>query len=199
MDSQSIRKEFREKRRRLLTEQQDEHGQAVRSHLVNAQLAVQTKVVAGYLVDDGELDLQATFEYLWSQAVEVSVPKIRERSMYFVRYRKDDSMTTNRFGIVEPQSDQIVEIHKHCVVLFPGVAFSYSGQRIGRGGGYYDRYFADHKAMVKIGVAHSFQLADELPSHNHDIKLDAVVSEQGWAYANQTAEKYLNIEATDGS
>lgn len=199
MDSGSIRKEFREKRRRLPPEKQHEHGQAVRSHLVKAQLAMQTKVVAGYLVDDGELDLQATFEYLWSQAVAVSVPKIRDRSMYFVRYTKDESMTTNRFGIGEPKSDQIVEIHKHCVVLFPGVAFSYSGQRIGRGGGFYDRYFADHKAMVKIGVAHSFQLLDELPSHTHDVKLDAVVSEQGWVYANRTAEKYLNIEVTDGS
>ena len=199
MDSRTIRKEFREKRRRLSAARQDEHGQAVRSHLINAQLAMQTKAVAGYLVDDGELDLKATFEYLWSQAVEVSVPKIRDRSMYFVRYRKDEPMEINRFGIEEPQSNQIVEIDKHSVVLFPGVAFSYSGQRMGRGGGYYDRYFADHKAMIKIGVAHSFQLLDDLPSHTHDIKLDAVVSEQGWEYANRTAEKYLNIEATDGS
>lgn len=199
MDSATIRKEFREKRRSLSLEQQNEHGLAVRSYLVNAQLAMQTKVVAGYLVDDGELDLQATFEYLWSQAVEVSVPKVQDRSMYFVRYRKDESMTTNRFGIAEPQSDEIVELNRHCVVLFPGVAFSSTGERIGRGGGYYDRYFADHRAMVKIGVAHSFQLVDELPSYTHDVKLDAVVSEQGWAYANRTAEKYLNIEATDGS
>ena len=199
MDSAAIRQEFREKRRRLSLEQLNEHGLAVRSCLLNAQLAMQTKLVAGYLGDDGELDLQATFEYLWSQAVEISVPKIQDRSMYFVRHRKDESMTTNRFGIAEPQSDQIVEIDKHCVVLFPGVAFSYSGQRLGRGGGYYDRYFTEHEAMVKIGVAHSLQLVDELPSHAHDVKLDAVVSEQGWAYANQIATKHLNIEATDGS
>ena len=67
------------------------------------------------------------------------------------------------------------------LALIPGVAFSRSGERLGYGGGYYDRFFADSHSSgcLLIGFCASFQLLDSLPSAEWDIKVDAVCTENG--------------------
>lgn len=67
------------------------------------------------------------------------------------------------------------------LALIPGVAFSRTGERLGYGGGYYDRFFADNRSSgcIFIGFCASFQLLDSLPSAEWDVKVDAVCTENG--------------------
>jgi 5-formyltetrahydrofolate cyclo-ligase len=66
------------------------------------------------------------------------------------------------------------------LILVPGLAFSQSRHRLGRGGGFFDRILAGRAAKAfKVGVCFSFQLLDSVPSEAHDIVMDAVVSDAG--------------------
>ena len=79
-------------------------------------------------------------------------------------------------GILEPAEAEIVSPKEVEVWLVPGLAFTRNGKRLGYGGGWYDRFLVEApKDAWKIGIAHAFQIADDLPSESHDILLSKVI------------------------
>ena len=81
-------------------------------------------------------------------------------------------------GIMEPVDAEIVPPEKVCAWIVPGLAFTRDGRRLGYGGGWYDRFLAAaSKDSVKLGVAYSFQIVEDLPAEPHDIPLTAVVDD----------------------
>ena len=81
-------------------------------------------------------------------------------------------------GILEPAEAEIVSPKEVEAWLVPGLAFTRSGKRLGYGGGWYDRLLAEApKDVVKLGIAHVFQVVDDLPSEPHDILLSGVVND----------------------
>ena len=192
-----IRDAIRERCKELSELDQRNHASSLERLCREAQLALNAKSVAVYLAIEDELNLDPTIEYLWSQAVRVLVPRITEETMRFATYRTDSHLRNNRFGIPEPPEEAEIGVDRFTAVLCPGIAFTKSGDRLGRGGGYYDRFLASSDCMLKIGVGHSCQLVEKLPVDDHDVKLDAVVTENGWRFVSPLAEKHLNLVATD--
>jgi 5-formyltetrahydrofolate cyclo-ligase len=80
-------------------------------------------------------------------------------------------------NILEPAEAELVEPSDIAVWIVPGLVFTQDGKRIGYGGGWYDRLLAGAKSSVKIGVAHEFQIVDDLPHEPHDIQLTCVVTD----------------------
>lgn len=73
-------------------------------------------------------------------------------------------------------------------ILVPGLAFDRAGRRLGRGAGFYDRLLADPALRARrVGVAFAAQIVDEVPVEAHDMPLDAIVTEDGWIEARNTA------------
>lgn len=97
-----------------------------------------------------------------------------EQSLEFV---KPAGWTRSLHGFQEPSSGPVIPIEKLDGFLVPGVAFSKTGQRIGRGKGFYDRTLKG-SAALKVGVCYSFQMFNELPVEEHDIQMDVVVTDQ---------------------
>jgi 5-formyltetrahydrofolate cyclo-ligase len=94
---------------------------------------------------------------------------------------------SNRYGIPEPAKGAILEppagdeSGNRTVVLVPGLLFTSGGGRLGRGGGYYDRWLSTFgNRCYKIGVGFSCQIVAEIPAETHDIDLDMVCTEQGF-------------------
>ena len=84
------------------------------------------------------------------------------------------------YGIHEPNSQcSIFDLKKLDLILVPGIGFALNGLRLGRGKGYYDRLLADIPAF-KCGVAFDWQLAVEIPSEPHDIRLNSIVTPTRW-------------------
>ena len=142
--------------------------------------------VALYLSFDGELNTQALIHYLWSQSIKVYLPVLHPFSkghLLFLRYTPDSKMTSNRFGIAEP----ILDVQNVCplmqldLIFTPLVAFDKKGNRLGMGGGFYDRTLAtvltsqDNKPLL-VGVAHEGQKADLLSCENWDIPMQSVLT-----------------------
>lgn len=111
-----------------------------------------------------------------------------EGKMVFRRSLKDDLEEGTDFGVPigAPKATAPIEVPDICFI--PGLAFSKKGGRLGRGKGYYDRYLEDYSG-VKIGVAYSEQLIEDIPSEDHDQLLDGVVTDEGLFYKG----KLLNL------
>ena len=88
-------------------------------------------------------------------------------------YRGNALMQRGKFNIPEPQTEPYTG--NIDLILIPGVAFDRKCNRLGRGGGYYDRFLAHRKYSQLIGVGYDFQLVDQVPAERHDMRLQGVI------------------------
>ena len=148
----------------------------VESGLTNT--AVDT--VACYRAQENEVILDRIINSLVDSHVKVVLPVVRGRSMQFTSIDSSTVFVPNTWGIEEPCELDLVDPASIDLVFAPLVAFSSSGYRLGRGGGYYDRLFHNNDQTVFVGVGFDFQHSDEIVAHANDKPLDAVVTESGW-------------------
>jgi len=132
------------------------------------------------------MDLAPLMQLLRGNARQVFLPVLHGSGLWFFPYKDNTPLEPNRYGILEPR----LSARARCpareldIVLMPLVAFDPSGNRLGMGGGYYDRTFAylDARAIWKrpllIGIAYEFQRVASLPSQTWDVPLDGVATEK---------------------
>ena len=133
--------------------------------------------IGAYIASDAEVDLTPVIELCWQRGLAVALPVVVVNGLRFADYRPGEPMRRNRYGILEPSWPRHAA---PTLVLTPLVAFDGQGHRLGRGGGYYDRYLAAHPDAQRIGIAHECQRATQLPAGPWDVSLAAVVTELGW-------------------
>ena len=105
------------------------------------------------------------------------LPVTHRRSIEVRAYRYGDHLHQGRFGIPEPKGNAYKG--KLDMIIIPGIAFDYQCNRLGRGGGYYDRFLRHFSGTLKVGVAYDFQIVKEtLPMGRLDRSVDIVVSEK---------------------
>ena len=114
--------------------------------------------------------------------VKTILPVINEQnSMNFYKWKKGDILHVNKYGMLEPNSSSKKVIPN--IMLVPMLAFDNKKNRLGYGGGYYDRYLYKYlkrnKNLLSVGVAFSFQEHKKLPISNRDVKLNYVLTEKG--------------------
>ena len=163
----------------------DDDDQAAATMAVMARLARipvlrSAGLVAGYRAIRGELDIDASLILLQERGAQITVPRVNGEHLEFVRWSVDQAATPGPFGIPEPSAGEVVPLHVHDVVLAPLVAFDSRGNRLGQGGGFYDRALAacGNSRPTVIGVAHSFQEVEAVPTEEWDVRIDAVVTEE---------------------
>ena len=141
--------------------------------------------VACFLSSDGEVDTAPVLEQCWSLGQQVWLPVIApKRSMRFARYDRNTQLLANRLGILEPDPRQSkwLEAADLDLVLTPLVAFDARCNRIGMGGGYYDRAFAfllDAPQPLRpllVGIAYELQRVERIEPQHWDIPLSMVVT-----------------------
>ncbi len=129
-----------------------------------------------YLSMSGEIDMDGLIGDLLEDGRDVYVPYIRGRDMLAVRYCQDTELASNAFGIREPVAAEVCSEDIGLAVV-PGLAFDEHLNRLGRGGGFYDRFLAG-KGIIKAGVFGSWQKISEVPNNQYDVVLDAVFTEK---------------------
>ena len=113
-------------------------------------------------------------EKKWKDEKLIILPSIKGRKLRLKRYSSDVNLVQRALGIWEPDLKEIYD-GKVDLVIVPGVAFDSKKNRLGRGKGYYDRFFRKHKTL-KIGVGFDFQLIDSVPLNNWDKRLDLIIT-----------------------
>lgn len=147
--------------------------------IVRARAATSVMV---YLADPGEIDLDPTITSLLEEdRIDVVAPVVSPRAGRMtcgsLRSLDPASLVTDRYGLRSPAAPvRTMDPASLDVVLVPGVAFARDGRRLGRGGGYYDRFLVTLPPTVHlVGICHSHQLRDDLPSEAHDVRVHEVV------------------------
>ena len=176
----AMRRELRQRRAALSPEEQAAVSAAVGSQLAKIAALSRSPVVGGYRAIRGEVDIDAALSRLHDDGAMVTVPRVSGDHMDFLPWTSGSETITGSFGIDEPINGEPVQFSRHDVVLVPLVAFDETGQRLGQGGGFYDRAIAAAGAdcPILIGVAHAFQQVKSVPVEAWDMPLDAVVTEE---------------------
>ncbi len=138
---------------------------------------IKNKIIGGYYPYNYEIDAIEILKKLEKFNYHLSLPKIRkDHQMDFFQWSTSDPLEINKFGIPEPVSDFIKLPN---ILLVPLVAFDKNRNRIGYGGGFYDRYIKKlkkKKKILTIGLAYSFQKVKKIPITKNDIQLDFIVT-----------------------
>lgn len=146
---------------------------------------IRAESVAVFLSFDGELDTSPLIQQLWQQGKRVYLPVLHPfcaGHLLFLRYAPDTELVRNHLKIMEPRLDvrQVLPLPQLDILLTPLVAFDHQGQRLGMGGGFYDRTLQYRKQMSRgpypIGLAHDCQQVDALPVESWDIPLPEIIT-----------------------
>ena len=127
---------------------------------------IKNKIVCTYIHTDSEVEItndligykQLITSYLVSSDIELCLYK--------------EPFIKNALNILEPENP--IKINEVDVFLVPGVAFTVSGKRLGRGGGYYDKLLSKYPDTLKIGITFNERILQDLPTESHDISMDYV-------------------------
>lgn len=143
-------------------EQLDEFKKA---HVVMAYYSLPDEVMTHQFIDR------------WAESKTILLPKVDGNDLTLHRYEGKQSIIKGTYGIGEPNTPRFVDYQKIDLVIVPGVAFDDKGRRLGRGRGYYDRFFLklnlEHTTLV--GVCYPFQKLLEVVTDIYDIKTDMVI------------------------
>jgi 5-formyltetrahydrofolate cyclo-ligase len=137
------------------------------------------KNFGGYYPSNFEIDDLEILELLEKKNFKISLPVIKKNNqMDFFRWSNDDPLKINKYGIPEPI---LSKIFYPDILLIPLVGFDNDLNRLGYGGGFYDRYIEKIekiKKVTKIGLAFSYQKLKSIPINQYDKKLDFIITEK---------------------
>jgi len=182
---QNVRTKFRKKRQALSTQQQSTAASNLLPICLSFTPLAKAETIACYIANDGEIDPSAIIDYCWQQKKCVLLPVLHPFSkghLLFVEYHPNSPTRKNIYGIDEPivTSTNLYPLHTIDLVLTPLVAFDARGNRLGMGGGYYDRTLApirrDSLQTQLVGLAHTCQQTDNLLTDSWDIPLHGIAT-----------------------
>jgi len=187
---QALRTNIRIKRQSLSKTEQSKASADLFIQLISHEKINQAEHIAIYLANDSELDALPFIHWCWQNNKSVYLPVIHpfcSGHLLFLKYDKTTKMQTNQYGINEPKLDvTAVKLVTELDIIFtPLVAFDKDGNRLGMGGGFYDRTLAHwyQKYQVNsitkpypIGLAHDCQKVSEVPCELWDIPLPEIIT-----------------------
>lgn len=184
------RQQIRQQRRSLDDQSRALAAAQMSKHVLANRSVCCSQRIACYLPNDGEIDTAAIIERLWELGKDCYLPVLNplgHNRLEFAPFTATTPLKLNCFGIAEPDvhaRDWLSPMQLDTVIA-PLVAFDQEANRMGMGGGYYDRSFAflNHRRHWRkprlIGIAYDFQFLEKLPVQKHDVPLDCVITNKG--------------------
>ena len=191
-----IRQRIRQMRDALSSAWIGQASEKIQSRAKNLNEWKKANNVCCYLSVPGEVQTQLLIQAGWTAGKRICVPAFRKASGHYdLAWLREGEKFVSGYGHVpEPIEPDWLEAQRRVIrdaeidaescavdlVIIPGVAFDSSGARIGRGKGHYDRLLRMDifNSAFKLGLSFEFQLMDEMPVEAHDVRMDAVVTEE---------------------
>lgn len=193
MSKSQLRKTYLTKRSQLSSHDREIASLTAAEIFVSLPSFKESKHIACYFAVNDEVNTTKIIEAIWQAKKQCYLPVLfspkhapTEKSLIFVRYQDGDMLHLNRYSIPEPvNQNYIISAENLDIVLTPLIAFDLKANRLGTGGGYYDRTFAFLCARKVskphlYGLAYAIQQSDVLPHDEWDISLNGVITEKGF-------------------
>ena len=183
MDKKELRHTLRSRLFGLPQSQRRTESKQACRNLISTDEYKKASVVMIFLPLPHEVDTTSVILGSWQQGKTVAVPKVswQQRHMIAVEITSlETGFTEERGGFKNPTTGVPVALEDIDLIVTPGLGFDRKGNRLGRAGGYYDRFFAAELLdAVKCGFAFSQQIVDSVPFDEHDESLDLLVTDEG--------------------
>jgi len=181
----NLRTRIKQKREQLSSENVDQLGDAIFRNLLDSNILEDKSRIAIYCSVNNEVATMQIIKHLWTKDKELFLPIIKSNQLVFGSYKSGDNLSNNKFDIPEPttQREELITADVLDLVIVPLVAFDSDCNRLGMGGGYYDRALAFKKTSSKtsspllIGLAYELQKVNILEMNSWDIPMDGIISE----------------------
>lgn len=179
IDKKNLRREFLTKRKSVSISERDRISHELIKKFLATELYSVSKVIMAYASTPDELQLNELFAACFDDKKVLAIPLIIGKGeMQAVEVPNFDALEVGTFNIltVKPELRKFIEPAQIDCVIVPGLAFDVSGNRLGMGGGYYDRFLPRAVNAKKVSLAYDFQLVDNLPTEPHDAKIDVTLT-----------------------
>lgn len=183
-----MKKEEKKKLRNIILSKRDlldknikeEMDRELFNKLINLDLYKEAKNIFIYLSFGSEIDTKPIIDRALEEGKEVYIPKVYKvnREMKAIRLNSFNDLEENSMGILEPKDDtNCIDKENIDLIIVPGAVFDLEGNRIGYGGGYYDRFLSNIKdKRNKVVLAYDLQIVDNIKAEEHDIKVDYIIT-----------------------
>lgn len=133
-----------------------------------------------YIGFGSEINTKIIIEDALNSGKEVYVPKIIKKYMILIKIDSLENLVTSSYGILEPIGDKNdFDVNKLDLIVMPGVAFDEICNRLGYGGGYYDKFLDKNNIECKkVALAYELQVLNKLEAEEHDVKVDSIITEK---------------------
>jgi len=200
----AIRNKIRTQRRHLSSKERRIAALRVRQKLSNMRIFRASRRIAFYLPNDGELDLTPLLQQAWAMKKTCYLPVLNTltaNQLSFAPFHRNTPLQLNRFGIPEPHISprRLVSASALDLILVPLVAFDIQGNRLGMGGGFYDRTLAylHHRRYWRkphiYGAAYEFQKIDALSRMAWDIPMHGIVTDKCTHLVAHAGNSHLSL------
>jgi 5-formyltetrahydrofolate cyclo-ligase len=180
-----LRQRNRKLRAELEADQLEVAANALAGHILTLNEYRQAQHIGAYFAVNGEIGLNPVIDHALAQGKKIYLPNLDPHALRFSPYFHSQKMRINKFRLPEPDVDdaEMLEPGELDLVLAPLVVFDSEHNRIGMGGGFYDRSFAFRKSPeslkpMLIGVAHELQKVERIVPQEWDVRLDMIVTDQ---------------------
>lgn len=181
INKSELRKRIRSMKRRHDSDELAYWSEQIAGNLLSVRQLAMAKTVLLYYPLSDEVDVRKVTETLLKESRTVLLPKVLDAqgNMELRLYTGETDLLEGAFHILEPCGKVFSNYGTVDVAIVPGLAFDNFGHRLGRGKGYYDRILPKLSGAYKIGACFGFQLCDCVPTQDHDVLMDAIVTEEG--------------------
>lgn len=186
MEKVKVRNNIIKKRDSILLDTKQNYDYLIYKQLINCDIYKKSKKIFTYISFGSEVDTTAFINYALNDKKEIYVPKTdkEKREMKAIKINNLDNMIVDKWGIPEPinvEKSEVGEVFD--LIIMPGLAFDKNGNRIGYGGGYYDKYLSQIKGNShKMVLAYDFQIVERIESEIHDIKVEYIITNNDYIH-----------------
>ncbi|MEE5992504.1 MAG: 5-formyltetrahydrofolate cyclo-ligase [Oscillospiraceae bacterium] len=177
-----LRRKIRAWRRSLSKDEKQKLDKALLQNVFAHPWIKEADTVLLYCSLPEEPDTQGILERLLLEGIPVALPVCLESGImqFYLLHCKDELQIGNYYNIPEPIGRDEPILTEKTVCIVPALAFTPNGERLGQGGGYYDRFLGQYPELRTIGITYHAILQENLPCENHDIPVKVVITDESW-------------------
>ena len=182
-EKKQLRKKMLALRDRLTRKQVGTASRACLENILSFPFFKDHEWIYFFLAFNKEIDTLSMMEAFRNAGKRLAVPRVEGKEMHFYEIRSLDDCRPGAMGILEPYKEvsshgNLLRVTEPGLMLMPGLAFDKDRNRLGYGGGFYDRYLCGHEGLRTVGICYDFQIIDHVPAESHDLRPEALISDR---------------------
>ena len=175
MEKTELRKWIRSQKRAMTPEQIETASRILADKFFATSYYQEAGTIYGYMPYNQEVRTTPILQQALFDGKKVAVPKVYGDTMRFIYLDDLSAVAPSEMGIPEPVADEPVADDPTALVLMPGLAFDSKGNRMGYGGGFYDKFLANEPQHPTVALCYEFQMVESIPTDDYDIPVNCVL------------------------